>query len=93
MAHELDAELVKQVDQRILPGGRSAKVLDWIKTVNAEAWKSRRGLSLALYDDDNAYVNAGVRTPEVQAQLRPTKERARHKVRRQSYYAQISARV
>jgi hypothetical protein len=45
-------------------------VVQWVQTVAPKAWRSRRGLSLALWDDDDAYVKAGVRTPETQAQLR-----------------------
>jgi hypothetical protein len=46
----------------------------------ASAWTSRRGLSLTLWNDDNAYVKAGVRTPETQAALR-----ALHGQYRQAY--------
>jgi hypothetical protein len=48
---------------------RSANVA-WLEQVAPQAWRSRRGLQLALLDDDDAYVKAGVRTPETQAQLR-----------------------
>jgi len=64
------APIVKEVDRRILAGESQRKVVAWLEQVAPQAWRSRRGLQLALLDDDDAYVKAGVRTPETQAQLR-----------------------
>lgn len=51
------APIVQEVDRRILAGESQRKVLAWLQSVAPEAWKSRRGLQLALIDDDNAYVS------------------------------------
>lgn len=65
-----DSPVVKEVDRRILSGQSQRKVLEWLKLAAPEAWKSRRGLTLALLDEHGSYVAAGVRAPETQAQLR-----------------------
>jgi DNA invertase Pin-like site-specific DNA recombinase len=64
------APIVQEVDRRILAGESQRRVIEWVQSVAPLAWASRRGLSLALLDDDDAYVKAGVRTPETQAALR-----------------------
>jgi hypothetical protein len=53
-----------------LNGESQRRVIEWAQSVSPAAWRSRRGLQLALLDDNDAYVKAGVRTPETQAQLR-----------------------
>jgi DNA invertase Pin-like site-specific DNA recombinase len=67
---EAKSSIVKEVDRLILAGQSQRKVLEWLKSVAPDAWKSRRGLALALFDETGAYVASGVRTPETQAQLR-----------------------
>jgi DNA invertase Pin-like site-specific DNA recombinase len=64
------APIVQEVDRRILAGESQRKVIEWVQSVAPLAWTSRRGLSLALWDNDDAYVKAGVRAPETQAALR-----------------------
>jgi DNA invertase Pin-like site-specific DNA recombinase len=63
-----NAHIVQEVDARILRGESQQKVINWLKAFPG-AWRSQRGLSLALEDEDGAYVRAGVRTPETQAAL------------------------
>lgn len=63
------AAIVNEVDRRILAGQSQNKVLEWLAPIPG-AWRSRRGLTIALNDKHGGYVAAGVRTPEVQSQLR-----------------------
>src|SRR5579884_175263 len=63
------APIVNEVDRHILSGQSQNKVLEWLADIPG-AWRSRRGLTIALNDKHGAYVAAGVRTPEVQHQLR-----------------------
>jgi DNA invertase Pin-like site-specific DNA recombinase len=64
-----NAHIVREVDARILRGESQRLVLKWLSTFPG-AWRSKRGLALALVDEDGAYVAAGVRTPATQAALR-----------------------
>jgi DNA invertase Pin-like site-specific DNA recombinase len=63
------AAIVNEVDRRIIAGQSHNKVLEWLKPIPG-AWRSRRGLTIALNDKHGGYVAAQVRTPEVQRQLR-----------------------
>jgi hypothetical protein len=85
------APIVQEVDRKILAGESQRKVLEWLRTRAPSAWKSRRGLQLALLDlpdldnegrltGGDLYVKTGVRTPETQSALREL-----HGSRRQVY--------
>ena len=63
------AAIVNEVDRKILAGQSQNKVLEWLQPIDG-AWRSRRGLTIALNDKHGGYVAAGVRTPETQRQLR-----------------------
>jgi DNA invertase Pin-like site-specific DNA recombinase len=67
-----NAHIVREVDEKILRGESQTRVLKWLSAFPG-AWRSKRGLALALVDDDGAYVAAGVRTPATQAALRELK--------------------
>jgi DNA invertase Pin-like site-specific DNA recombinase len=69
---DANAPIVREVDERVLRGESQRSVLRWLESFPG-AWRSRRGLTLALLDDDNAYVKAGVRSPSMQAALRELK--------------------
>ena len=56
------AHIVEEVDRRILAGESQRKVLEWAQAMSPEAWKTRRGLQLALKDKNNAYGKAEVRS-------------------------------
>lgn len=64
------APIVQEVDRRILAGESQRKVVEWLQTVAPQAWRSRRGLQLALVDEHDGYVKAEVRTHETQSRLR-----------------------
>ncbi len=59
-------DVVRDVDERIIAGESQNSILESLKSVNG-AWRSRRGLTLALKNE--AYVRARVRTVAVQRRL------------------------
>jgi DNA invertase Pin-like site-specific DNA recombinase len=65
------APIVQEMDRRYIAGWSQRKILDWLKDFPG-AWRSKRGLSIALRneDDRSGFIAAGVRTPEIQAQIR-----------------------
>lgn len=62
------AWVVQQADARYLAGERGRDILDWLASVAPNAWKSHRALLYGLQND--AYVRAGVRTPETAAGIK-----------------------
>ena len=59
-------EIVRDVDERMIAGESQNSILESLKPVPG-AWRSRRGLTLALKNE--AYVQAKVRTVAVQRRL------------------------
>jgi DNA invertase Pin-like site-specific DNA recombinase len=76
----IDASIVNEMDAKILAGEPMESVADWIRAIAPRAWKSRQGIWSAL--SSPSYVAAGVRTPEIQAQLNAFVERARSRFSR-----------
>jgi hypothetical protein len=61
-----NVEIVRDVDERMIAGESQNSILESLKPVPG-AWRSRRGLTLALKNE--AYVQAKVRTVAVQRRL------------------------
>lgn len=67
LAPSADAWVIPEVDAKLLAGERIEDVVAWVRSVAPNGWTSRQGLWLSLMSP--AYVAAGVRTPERQAQI------------------------
>ena len=65
------ASIVAEMDRRCIEGASMRTILAWLADFPG-AWRSRRGLSIALHNENDrcGFVKAGVRTPETQALIR-----------------------
>jgi DNA invertase Pin-like site-specific DNA recombinase len=85
------AWVVQQADTRYLAGERGRDILDWLASVAPTGWKSHDALLHGLQND--AYVRAGVRTPEtaaaIKAQARARDKRVSKMLRRDHEFAAV----
>lgn len=61
------AWIAAEIDKRALAGEPFSQIVAWALSVDERAWRTKPGLTRALKNE--AYVRAGIRTPETQRKL------------------------